>query len=114
MTGTRPPFVVTLHNEMNSSMRSKEDRQWHKLFSRGTIAVSGFGYFAERAEVDGFTYYNTALGAGARYADGASKFLEVKASYLLLTVERGKLTVAIKDLDGTVLDRTEFAAAEQK
>jgi hypothetical protein len=108
MAGPKPPFVVTLHNEQNSSMRSKEDRQWHQLFRRGTIAVSGFGYFAERAEVDGFTYYNTALGAGDKYADGASKFLAVQASYLLLTVEKEKMTVEIKELDGSVLDRKEF------
>lgn len=110
MTGPKPPFVVTLQNENNSAMRSKEGGAWHKLFSRGTIAVTGFGYFAERAEVDGFTYYNTALGTGAKYPDKQSKFFESVPSYLLLTITKDKMIVKLKGLDGKVLDRKEFAA----
>ncbi|MBC7819919.1 MAG: hypothetical protein IAG10_23800 [Planctomycetaceae bacterium] len=113
MTGPAPPFVVTLHNEMNSSMQAKEDRHWHQLFSRGTLVVSGFGDFAERAEVDGFAYDNTPLAAGDKYPDGASKFLSVTPSDILLTVTSSKLTAEIKGLDGTVLDRKEFAAPQR-
>lgn len=111
MTGPRPPFVVTLYNENNASMRSKEGGAWGQLFSRGTIAITGFGYFAERAEVDGFTYYNTALGVGAKYPDRQSKFFESAASYVLLTLTREKMIVDLKALDGRVLDRKEFAPA---
>jgi hypothetical protein len=111
MTGPNPPFVVTLYNESNSGMRSKEGGAWGKLFGRGTIAITGFGYFAERAEVDGFTYYNTALGVGAKYPDRQSKFFEGVASYVLLTITNDKMVVELKGLDGRVLDRKEFAPA---
>jgi len=42
-------FVVTLYNEQNASIRAKEGRRWHQMFCRGTICITGFGYFAERA-----------------------------------------------------------------
>lgn len=113
MTGPNPPFVVTLHNERNGTMRSQEKGAWHKLFSRGTTVISGFGYFAERAEVDGFPYYNTSLsGKGAKYPDPKSEFLASEDSYILMTFSRAdkKLTVEIKSLDGKVLDRKEFTS----
>ena len=113
MNGPQPPFLVTLQNERNASMRSQEGSAWHQLFSRETIAISGFGYFAERAEVDGFTYYNTALGTGAKYPDPKSKFFESVESYLLLTFSKGKMVVELKTLDGRVLDRKEFAQASR-
>jgi hypothetical protein len=92
-------------------MRSQAGGAWGKLFSRGTIAITGFGYFAERADVDGFTYYNTALGIGARYPDPKSKFFESVASYMLLTITKQTMTVELKGLDGRVLDRQVFAPA---
>lgn len=72
---TKPPgFVVTLYNERNASVRNQAKKQWHDLLSRGTCCITGFGYFAERAEVDGFSYYNTALnGRGDQYPDPQSK-----------------------------------------
>ena len=89
--------------------RGYEKGAWHALFRQGTAVVSGFGYFAERAEADGFPYFNTALGAGAKYADPKSKFLAGEASYILLTVPRDAKTmsVEIKRLNGEVLDRSE-------
>lgn len=111
MSGRVPPFVVTLYNEQNASMRSKEGGSWHEMFRKGTIAITGFGYFAERAELDGFTYYNTSLsGKGARYADPHSKLLKSQNSYILLTLTKKspKLTVEIKGLDGALIDRRVF------
>ena len=104
-------FVVTLYNERNASIRAKEGGAWHKMFCKGTIAITGFGYYAERAEVDGFTYYNTSLsGKGDRYPDPKSQFLASKDSYILLTLTRNppRMAVEIKGLDGTVLDRKQF------
>lgn len=105
-----PGFVVTLYNERNSSIRSKVNGKWHDLFRRGTCCITGFGYFAERAEVDGFPYYNTAVnGRGSQYLDPHSKFFAGEDSYILLTVERGgKMTIEIKSLRGEVLDRREL------
>ena len=101
-------FVVTLYNERNGSMRARERGAWHSMFRKGTIAITGFGYYAERAEVDGFTYYNTSLsGKGNQYPDAKSKFLKGADSYILLTLTKNpaKMVVEIKGLDGTTLDR---------
>lgn len=106
--GPQQPFTVTLHNEKSGSMRGQEKGEWHKLFRRGALAVTGFGYFAERAEVDGFPYYNTALGLGAKYKDAKAEFFESSASYLLLTVTKTALTAELKSLDGKVLDTKKF------
>ncbi|WP_254506689.1 metallophosphoesterase family protein [Anatilimnocola floriformis] len=102
------PWTVTLHNEKSGNMRGQEKGAWHDLFRRGTLAATGFGYFAERAEVDGFPYYNTALGVGAKYKDAKAEFFESTASYLLLTSTPLRLTVELKSLDGKVLDAKTF------
>jgi len=104
-------FVVTLYNEQNARIRNQANQQWHQQFQKGTLCISGFGYFAERAEVDGFPYYNTALnGRNRQYPDPHSKFLQGEDNYILLTIERvGKMTVEIKSLNsGKVLDQQEF------
>ena len=113
---TSPGFVVTLYNERNASIRNQAQKQWHNLFRRGTCCITGFGYFAERADVDGFAYYNTSLnGRGNQYPDPQSEFLADEDSYILLTVERGgKMTVELKSLKSTVLDRREFRNAKDQ
>ncbi len=111
MSGTLPPFVVTVYNEKHSSIRAREGGAWHKMFSRGTLAITGFGNFAERAEVDGFTYYNTSLsGRGDRYPDPQSRLLMSEDNYILMTFNRTprQMTVELKGLDGRVLDRKQF------
>ncbi len=104
-------FVVTLYNERNGSMRAQARGAWHGMFRKGTIAITGFGYYAERAEVDGFSYYNTSLsGKGTHYPDPKSAFLKGEDSYILLTITKNpaKMVVEIKGLDGRVLDRKTY------
>ncbi|MHB8899966.1 MAG: hypothetical protein ACYC6Y_14560 [Thermoguttaceae bacterium] len=60
MNGPTPTLVVTLYNERNASVRGHVGGSWSRMLRHGTIAMTGFGYFAERAEVEGFTCYNTA------------------------------------------------------
>jgi len=111
ITHANPRHTVTLYNERNASMRSKLGGDWLKLFQRGTLCVTGFGYFAERAEVDGLTFYNTSLsGTGTKYPDPHSKFLAGQDSYLLLTTQRatGTLQAELKNLRGEVLDLQTF------
>lgn len=115
MTGPMPPLVVTLYNERNASVRAQAGGSWGRMLRRGTIAITGFGYFAERAEVDDFTCYNTSLnGKGNRYPDPKSDFLASEDSYILLTFTKNplKMAVEIKNLDGQVLDRKEFGAGD--
>lgn len=103
-------FTVTLYNERNASVRRPEHGAWGEMISEGTLAITGFGYFAERAEADGVTYYNTSLNAGNQYPDPHSKFLAGKPSYILLTLTKEPLemTAEMKGLDGVVLDRKVF------
>jgi hypothetical protein len=107
MNGAKPALTVTIINERNGSMRAQEKSEWHRLFTKGTAVISGFGYFAERADVDGFSYYNTALsGKGAKYPDPKSAFFASEDSYVLMTVKAGekKIRVELKKLDdGSVL-----------
>lgn len=112
VTNNAPGHIVTLYNERNASLRSQLQGGWHQLFRRGTICVTGFGYYAERAELDGLTYYNTSLGGkGTQYADPHSKFLAGKDNYLLLTCERtsGTMTAELKSLNNEVLDHQSFS-----
>jgi cytochrome c peroxidase len=103
-------FVITLYNEKNSSVRAQADGEWGRMIERGTAAITGFGYFAERAEVDGFPYFNTALGKGAKYRDPDSKFFAPVANYLLLTIGRDSdsMSIEVKDLKGQTLDRSQW------
>lgn len=104
--------LVTLQNERNATMRAKPG--WGELFARSTAVITGFGYFAERAEpAHAPPYFNTSLGGqGAKYPDPASKFFASKDNYVLLTfpADGGPLVVELKALDGRVLDRTEWPA----
>jgi len=108
-------FVVTLCNEQNANIRAKEGRRWHRMFRRGTICITGFGYFAERAVFEGHPYFNTSLsGRGDRYPDPHSQFLASQDNYILLTFHRepSEMIVDLKALDGTVLDRTRYSGRE--
>jgi hypothetical protein len=110
MTGRNPRFVVTIYNEKNSTVRGLEKGAWGKLIQRGTVAITGFGYFAEKAVVDGFPYYNTSLsGNGDRYPDAKSVLLKSVDSYVLLTLDGKTMRVELKSLVGKVLDRAEHA-----
>jgi hypothetical protein len=104
------PFVVTLYNERNASIRSQAKGGWHELFRKGTACITGFGHFAERAEVDGLLYFDTSLnGKGNRYPDPKSKALFSEDNYVLLTFNREEktMTIDLKSLEGKLLDRTE-------
>jgi len=101
------PFVITLNNEKNSVMRGYEGGAWMPLFRQTSAVITGFGYFGERSEVDGFPYFNTCLkGDGDLYKDPKSAFVTREDNYLLLTFTRGASTMKVqfKNLRGEVLD----------
>jgi hypothetical protein len=103
--------LITVFNEKSSQVRGLEGGEWGRMIGRGSLAITGFGYFGERAEVDGTTYYNTSVsGTGSRYPDPKSAALYSTDNYLLLRFRRRglELTVELKDLAGAVLDRKEF------
>ena len=110
--GATSGFVVSLLNE-KSSCRSLEQGAWHEMFSRGTLCITGFGYFAERAvESNGFPYYNTcAAKAGDVYRDAKAVVCEPVANYMLLTFGpgAGQMIVELKRLDGHVIDRQTYS-----
>lgn len=104
--------TVTLQNERNATMRGQLQGEWGRLFQQGSAVITGFGYFAERAVVDGFPYYNTALkGNGDRYPDPKSAFFASEHSYVLLSFKpNAAMKIQIKSLAGKVLDEQSYPA----
>jgi hypothetical protein len=107
-----PRFTVTLNNEKSSVVRGLAKGEWARLMKKGTLTATGFGYFAERAEANGYAWFNTSLnGKGDVYRDPHSQFLASENSYLLFRVKRGgsSMSVELKRLaDGQVLDTSEW------
>ncbi|MEP6671853.1 MAG: hypothetical protein ABJF10_22015 [Chthoniobacter sp.] len=112
MVASRQPFVITIYNERNATVRGLEGGEWSRMISQGSLAITGFGYFGERAEVNGFSFYNTSVGGtGTPYADPKSAVLKSEDNFVLLTFRRApaQLRVELKNLNGEVLDRKEFS-----
>lgn len=104
--------TITLQNERSATMRSQLKGEWGKLFQKGSAVITGFGYFAERAMVAEFPYYNTALkGNGDRYPDPKSAFFASEHSYVLLTFKpKEPMKIELKKLTGEVLDGQSYLA----
>lgn len=105
------PFLITVNNEKNSSMRGYDGGTWNALFRRSSAVITGFGYFGERAEVEGLPYFNTCLnGDGDLYKDPQSIFVTRQDNFLLLTFTKNAptMTVEIKNLCGETLDLREI------
>lgn len=112
MGATAAGFVITLYGETSLKVRRHAEGAWKRLIEKGSIAISGECYHAERTVVDGFSYYNSSVrGNGTFGIDPDAAFLDKGASYLLLTFDRGseRMSVALKALnDGRVLDEQAF------
>lgn len=108
MEKVRAPFVFTIMNEKQSTVKGLTKDLWHEYFRKGSALITGFGYFGERAELDGgLPYFNTSLnGEGDVYKDPQSKFLVSADNYLLLIFKQGddKMTMQMKNLRGEVMD----------
>jgi hypothetical protein len=116
MAASRQPYVITFDNEQNSKVRSLEKGAWASAIQRGSLAITGFGYFAERAEVDGFTYYNTSVnGTGDKYPDPKSAFLASEDNFVLMTFRREprSLRVELRNMEGKALDTKDFAPRQR-
>lgn len=111
MRGRTQRFVVSYYNESNYAVRGAEQGAWETLLRQGSVMLSGFGSFAERAEVKGVPYFNMGLKEGEDFHDKANAtFFEDTASYVLMTIpKQGELmTVELKGLDGAVLDTSQW------
>lgn len=111
MAASREPFLISLYNERNATVRGFAKGAWAQAIGQGTLAITGFGYYAERAEVDGVTYYNTSVGGtGTPYPDPKSAFLTSEDNFILLTFRREprELRVELKNFAGEVLDGKTF------
>ena len=113
MAATTSGFVFTLMNEKQTQLFGLTKGAWHDHFRKGSALITGFGYFADRAELTGgLPYLNTCLkGDGDLYKDPQSKFHAREDNYLLLYLSAGSPTMKIqfKNLRGEVLDTTEIA-----
>ncbi len=113
MAASTSGFVLTLMNEKQTQVQGLTKGAWHEHIRKGSALITGFGYFADRAELSGgLPYYNTCLkGDGDLYKDPQSKFNARVDNYLLLTLTAGAPTMKLqfKSLRGEVLDTTEIA-----
>jgi hypothetical protein len=112
MNGTKAGFVVTMFGETGGTVRRHAEGGWKRVIGKGTLAISGECYHAERTEVDGVAYYNSSVrGNGTFGHDPQAAFSDKAASYQLLTLDRegGTLKSELKALDGgRVLDSKTF------
>ena len=110
MSTSSQGFVLTLMNEKQTQIGGLTKGAWHEHFRRGSALITGFGYFADRAELTGgLPYFNTCLkGDGDNYKDPQSKFFAQEDNYLLLTFAAGshEMKAQFKNLHGEVLDTT--------
>lgn len=113
MATTKSGFVLTLMNEKQTQVQGLTKGAWHEHFRKGSALITGFGYFADRAEfTGGLPYFNTCLkGDGDLYKDPQSQFHAREDNYLLLTLTAGVPTMKLqfKNLRGEVLDTTELS-----
>ena len=112
MNQTQAGFVITVFGETGMTVRRHAEGGWKRVIEKGSIAISGECYHAERTEVDGMTYYNSSVrGNGTFGHDPQAAFSDKTASYKLISLDRdaGTMTVALKALaDGRVLDSKTF------
>lgn len=107
MSSSTSKFKVTLLNEKSGIVKRLAKGAWKKEFEKGSLVVSGFGYFAERSEENGLKYINTSLGGtGAPYKDSQSKFFKSSDNYFLMEFDKTEKTMkaSLKDLSGAKLD----------
>ena len=105
---------VTLFNEEAKLFRGCCKGAWHRMMARGTIGISGYGYYALRAEMpDGMIYYNTCIADpnGFVYHDPSEKLIEASSNYMLLDFDcKAKtMTVRLKESGtGRLIDEKTF------
>lgn len=104
-------FMITYFNESGPNIRAQEKGMWENMLRQGSAVLSGFGSFAERSEVKGLPYFNSALKVLDSFGDKANgKFYQAVESYTLLSIPAAgeTMTVELKKTDGTVLDHSEW------
>jgi len=109
MKATRAGHVITLFGETGSRVRAHAGGEWKRLIAKGTMAISGEAYHAERTLVEGIPYFNTSVrGNGTFGVDPDHDFIDPSGGYLLITLDResGRMKVAIKTLDGRILEES--------
>lgn len=113
MAQAKPGYVLTLMNEKQTQLNGLTKGAWLPHLQKSSALISGFGYFADRAELaSGLPYFNTCLkGDGDAYKDPQSKFFAREDNYLLLTFTKDSATMKVqfKNLRGVVLDTREIA-----
>ncbi len=78
-------FVITFYNGANSGMRRIHKGIWEKELAKGSLCVSGYGYYMEFAQTkNGLPYINTSLNAGDHYKDKANAVWSERVGGFLL------------------------------
>ncbi len=78
-------FVITFYNGSNLGMRRIHKGIWEKELAKGSLCVSGYGYYMEFAQTkNGLPYINTSLNAGDHYKDKANAVWSERVGGFLL------------------------------
>lgn len=115
MASSHQRFVITAYNEWHHLVGKLAGGEWMKLIRQGSVAVSGFGLFAERADFEGLPCFNTALKTGEIYSNGArTRFYQKTPSYLLFSIPKsgGPMVADFKSLDGKRMNQSEWPGRE--
>lgn len=104
LESNKSKYLITLTNEMNSTMRSICNGRWRNLFEQGDIVFSGYGYFQERATYNDILYYTTSLKSGDVYLDEYMNCVFKEEGFILLTLFGGKMKIELFKLNGEILD----------
>ena len=112
MDVSKQSYIFSLMNEKQTDLEGRTKGLWGKEFRKGSALITGFGYFAERAELEGgLPYFNTCIkGDGDPYKDSRSAFFAREDNYLLLTFRIGAdhMRAELKNLQGETLDLREI------
>ncbi len=107
-------FVITLQNGQNSFLTRM--KKWEDMLNKGTITISGSGYYAERFKSDTHIFYNTSVAGPGNVpplVDNDIHLVKSIRSYMILTFNRVERTmiVELKELEsGHIIDYQIFKA----
>ena len=90
--------IITISNGKNGTVRTMAGGIWKPLTQKSDVVITGSGYYAEYAIVDGTPYLNSSLIAGDLWSDPVAEYSKSEASYVLITADRDKANVQLKRL----------------
>ncbi|WP_218932054.1 metallophosphoesterase [Adhaeretor mobilis] len=116
-TDTSETSLITLYNSSNTVVANPDGvfKHWKPFLRKNTAILTGYGLYAERAEMQGLPWYNSSLVKGRpqdMYFDKNQAFGAGVSSYVLMKFNNDthQLVIELKNVeDGSVLDTKTLA-----